>query len=205
MKEICSSIGIMGGTFDPVHNGHLIIAEEVREKLKLDSILFIPSGHPPHKDKLKIASAEHRLNMIKCAIGSNSAFCVSEMEIEREGYTYTVDTLQQLKSLYGDSTKLFFIIGADVVRDLVNWRDFKKVFTLCEFAAVMRPGFEKETYRNQIRRLTSEYMAKIHNVDVPVIDISSTYIREKLAKGESIKYLVPESVEEYIKRNGLYK
>lgn len=204
MNEVFESVGILGGTFDPVHYGHLIIAEAVREGFNLDKILFIPSGQPPHKDNSKVSSAVHRFSMLKAAIETNPCFDVSRIEVEREGYTYTVDTLTQLRDKFGRSVKLYFIIGADIVPELITWKEFKKVFDLCEFIAVLRPGNDITEFNTEIDRLKSEYMARIHTIEVPLIDISSTEIRKKVCGKKSIKYLVPDSVETYIKNHGIY-
>lgn len=197
-------IGILGGTFDPIHHGHLIVAEVVREESGLDKILFIPSGMPPHKDLSGVTCGEHRFNMVKEAINNNPLFEASRIEIEREGLTYTIDTLKRLKNMYGDDTGLFFIIGADVVGDILTWKDFEKVFSICEFIAVLRPEYKEDDFEKNIEFLRSRYMAKIHIVNIPLIEISSTIIRGKVQNGKSIKYMVPDRVETYIKNNGLY-
>lgn len=198
-------VGISGGTFDPVHHGHLIIAQEVREKLELDKVLFIPVGLPPHKKDHRVTEAEHRYNMVFEAVRSNPFFEASRIEIDREGYTYTIDTLLHLKRIYGDDTKLFFIIGADVVPELVTWKRFEEVFRLCEFVAVNRPGPQKENFFESIRYLKERYSAIIHIIKLPLIEISSTDIRNRVKDGRPIKYLVPECVEKYIYENSLYK
>ncbi len=204
MKENSKKIGIMGGTFDPVHFGHLIVAEAVREEFQLNRVLFIPVGQPPHKDNLRVSSPEDRYTMLTEAVKSNSSFQVSRIEIDREGYTYTVDTLSQLKAALEPDAKLFFIIGADVIHDLMAWKNFQEVFLLCEFIAVFRPGFDKNGFDGEIERLRNRYMAKIHTVEVPLIDISSTGIRKRVQEGKSVKYLVPENVELIISKKGLY-
>ncbi|RCX16924.1 nicotinate-nucleotide adenylyltransferase [Anaerobacterium chartisolvens] len=197
-------IGIAGGTFNPIHYGHLILAENVREIFHLDKVIFIPSGVPPHKNTLEVASARHRLNMVKLAVESNPFFDVSDMEIERAGYTYTVDTLLYLKNLYGEDSRLFFITGADVILDLHTWKDYRRVFTLCEFIATVRPGYEEEKFQNRLDFLKEEYGAAINLVKAPLIEISSTAIRERIVCGKSIKYMVPEAVEGYVVENRLY-
>ena len=204
LKGQYKRIGISGGTFDPIHYGHLVIAEEIRETMGLEKVIFIPSGNPPHKKNIKVTQAIHRYNMVKLAIDSNPYFEVSTIEIEREGYSYTIDTLKQLKQIYGQDTTLFFMTGADVIPELVTWRSFENLFTLCEFVAVLRPGFERESLLEKIEYYKNNYKAIIHIVDAPLIGISSTIIRERVKKGKTIKYLVPESVEKYIKENGLY-
>jgi len=204
LKGQYKRIGISGGTFDPIHYGHLIIAEEIRETMGLEKVIFIPSGNPPHKKNIKVTEAIHRYNMVKLATASNPYFEVASIEIEREGYSYTIDTLKQLKQIYGRDTTFFFITGADVIPELVTWRSFENLFTLCEFVAVLRPGFEKEFLLEKIEYYKRNYNAIIHVVDAPLIGISSTIIRKRIKQGKSIKYLVPESVEDYIRKNALY-
>ena len=198
-------IGIMGGTFNPIHTGHLIIADDAREKYKLDKVLFIPSGVPPHKPDSEVLDPEHRFEMVRLAVASNDGFEASRMEIDREGYTYTVYTLNELKERYGEGTTFYFIIGADVVPELKTWREYKKVFQLCEFIAVLRPGHSETDFIGEIQQLEAEYGAKIHPMQSRLIDISSTDIRENCMRRTSIKYLVPEAVEKYILDKGLYK
>ncbi len=204
MDKTNKKIGILGGTFDPVHHGHLILADDVRQKFSLDKVVFIPSGMPPHKAVSSVTEAEHRFNMVRIAVSTNTGFEVSRIEIDRSGYTYTIDTLTQLKREYGDDTELLFIIGADVVNDLLTWKNYEMVFGMCGFIAVLRPGFDNESFVKRINWLEETYKAKIYTTDTPLIEISSTIIREKLQRGQSIKYLVPESVEAYVTENGLY-
>jgi len=198
-------IGIMGGTFNPIHIGHLIIAEDICEKANLDKVLFIPSGQPPHKPDSEVAAAEHRYEMVRLAVASNSNFEASRIELDRDGYTYTINTLLELREKYGRNTDIYFIIGADVVHELKTWREYERVFALCEFIAVLRPGFDENALKNTISQLAQEHGAVIHPVTSRLIDISSTDIRERCRNGKSIRYLVPEPVEEYILRNGLYR
>lgn len=200
-----SRIGIMGGTFNPIHIGHLIAANEVREKFGLDKVLFIPTGMPPHKPDSEVIDPERRFMMVKLAVGSNAAFEASRIEIDREGCTYTVNTLLELREMYDSETSFFFIIGADVVPELTTWREFEKVFGLCEFIAVLRPGCSESGFIDGIRQLREKWGAMIHPVQSRLIGVSSTEIRDRVMKGASIKYLVPEAVENYIRENGLYK
>lgn len=204
MHEKCSRIGISGGTFDPIHYGHLIITEEARERFSLDKVLFIPSGKPPHKVDTKVTEQEHRLNMVSLAVGTNPHFEVSNIEMERKGYIYTVDTLMQLRRVYGDKAKLFFIIGADIVWDLLKWKDPRRLFGLCEFIVAFRPGYDGNDFIGEIEKLRTEYNTKIHIAETPLMEISSTDIRERIRNKRSVKYLVPESVERYIYDNNLY-
>ena len=197
-------IGISGGTFDPIHHGHLIIAEYVADKFNLDKVLFIPSGTPPHKNEREVTPAMDRYNMVCDAVSGNPRFEASNIEVERPGYTFTVDTLMALKEKLDAGTQLFFIVGADVVRDLPTWREPQKVFALCSFIAVLRPGYDSEGFEKQMEFLQSRYSAKIYSTEAPLIDISSTAIRERVRNALSIKYLVPESVENYVVKNKLY-
>lgn len=199
-----TKIGILGGTFNPIHNGHLIMAEEIRETFRLDKVLFMPSGNPPHKTGGEVIDKEHRFNMVCEAVKGNDFFEESRIEVEREGYTYTIDTLRKLKTLLKDNVLLYYIVGADVLYDLSKWKDFELVFRECEFIAALRPGFESEGFEGHIKYLETKYHAKIKKAYIPLIDISSTEIRKRVKEGRSIKYLVPERVEKYIKENKLY-
>jgi nicotinate-nucleotide adenylyltransferase len=205
MQQGSNKIGILGGTFNPVHYGHLITAEAVRGKYCLEKVLFIPAGIPPHKQHSDVIEAEHRFNMVKCAISSNQYFEALHMEIDRIGFTYTIDTLTSLKAFYGESSSLYFIVGADVIPELVLWKDYTKVFGLCEFIALSRPGYDKKAFFDEIDSLSSSYRVSINITDAPQIDISSTGIRERVRDGRSIRYLVPQCVEEYIYGHNLYK
>lgn len=205
MNKQYKKIGISGGTFDPIHYGHLVIAEEARETLELEKIIFIPSGNPPHKVGCGVTPAEYRYEMVHRAIGNNPFFEVSAIEIEREGYSYTVDTLNKLRGMYGEDTVLYFITGADVIPELTTWKQFEQIFEMCEFVAALRPGYNKEALIKEIELLKNNYMAKIHIMDTLLIGISSTIIRERVRGNRSIKYLVPEKVEEYIREKRLYR
>lgn len=204
MLDNVRKIGIFGGTLNPVHHGHLIMAENARERFGLDKVLFIPTGIPPHKNDVEVTSALHRFNMVKCALSGNPDFEASRLEIDRTGYSYTVDTLMSLKGVHGKNAMFYFIIGADVIPELVTWKNFSKVFEMCSFIAVLRPGYQCESFMAQVTELRERYSASISTVDVPMIDISSTNIRERIKSGASIKYLVPQCVEKYIYDNGLY-
>lgn len=204
MKYYVKRLGIIGGTFDPVHTAHLAVAEAARVEMHLDRVVFIPAGTPPHKDVRRITDESHRLEMTKKAIEDNTSFCVSDIEIRREGNSYTRDTLVELKGSYGKDCSMCFIIGADTVWDLLNWKDFKKVFKMCSFAAASRPGYDPKQLKERISYLKHRYSAEIRLFDAPYMDISSTYIREKVSSGRSVRYLVPERVRKHIIKNGLY-
>lgn len=198
-------IGIMGGTFNPIHNGHLIVAEDVRVKCGLDRVLFITSGQPPHKPNSEVIDANHRYEMVCRAVSSNPFFEASRIEIDRSGYTYTVNTLQQLRTEYGVGTDFYFIIGADNIPELITWKEYERVFQMCEFIAILRPGHDWPALEAEIKSYEEKFGARIYLVDSRLIDISSTEIRERCKRGKSIKYLVPDEVEEYILENSLYK
>ena len=196
-------IGIMGGTFDPIHLGHLATAEAVRENFSLDEILFIPAARPPHKLGKKVTDENHRLTMTILATRSNKFFRVSDMELKRTGLSYTLDTMNELHKTFGRSTELFFIIGADSLADLFKWHAAQELVEKCHFIATTRPGVDVDfsAVENFFGEVAKEH---IHRVTTPEFEISSTDIREKIQCGRSIKYLVPEVVEEYILREGLY-
>ncbi|MHB8064662.1 MAG: nicotinate-nucleotide adenylyltransferase, partial [Ruminiclostridium sp.] len=197
-------IGICGGTFDPIHMGHLAIAELVRCEFDLDKVLFVPSGMPPHKDLMAVTEPTHRLNMVKCAVSTNPYFEACAIEVERVGYTYAVDTLNELHNMYPQETTFYYIIGADVVMDLMTWKRVEEVFVLTKFIAVMRAGFINEDFNERIKSLKLKFDIDITSFEAPLIEISSTFIRDKIRKNQSVKYLVNECVEEYIKKNNLY-
>ncbi|MDF2521433.1 MAG: nicotinate-nucleotide adenylyltransferase [Clostridia bacterium] len=195
---------IMGGTFDPIHIGHLAVAEEVKQKLHCDRMIFIPSGNPPHKKRV-LTDAVHRYIMTVMAVNSNPHFEVSDIEVERQGYTYTLDTVKQLQKIYGDNVELVFITGADAILEVETWYKADELLKLCSFVAVTRPGYDKTKLEQKLQSLQSKYGSVIYSIDVPGLNISSTDIRQRVNGGNSIKYLVPETVEQYILKNGLYK
>lgn len=204
MENLIKKIGILGGTFDPVHLGHLLVAEVIKDNFGLDKVVFMPSGNPPHKKDQEVTGPEHRYNMVCEAIKDNPFFTASRIEIDRQGYTYTIDTLRELTKVYGSSAVIYYLIGADVLFDLINWRDFKEVFKTCEFIATLRPGYDNEEFDNQRTLLINVHGAKISKTHIPLIDISSTDIRNRAKSGKSIRYMVPQGVEKYITYNRIY-
>ena len=189
-------LGILGGTFDPIHMGHLVLAEQVREKLQLDQVIFIPCASPPHKTEEKLSPADARFEMTKLALEGNSYFSVSDIELKRKGLSFTVDTLRKLKELYKNS-ELYFLTGSDVLNEITTWKDPEEIYKLAKIVIGVRPGFDKFEPEDH-------FVKKSIMVNITGIDISSTQIREKVRKGESIRYLVPSKVEEYIKKKNLY-
>jgi nicotinate-nucleotide adenylyltransferase len=200
MKKDSFKLGMMGGTFNPIHHGHLAAAEFVREEFKLDQILFVPSGKPPHKHKGEIASPEHRWTMALLATSSNECFSVSSVEIDRRGESYTRDTILELKKIYGARLDCYFITGADAIAEISTWHKSENLPELAKFIAVSRPG-----YKLDMSKIAPRFRRCTYLVEVPALAISSTEIRERIRKGKTIKYLVPEIVEKYIYKNKLYQ
>jgi nicotinate-nucleotide adenylyltransferase len=194
-------LGVMGGTFDPVHYGHLVTAEEALVQFNLDEVVFMPTGRPVRKTHRHVSSAEDRYLMTVIATASNPDFSVSRLEIDRPGDTYTVDTMTSLRDRYGASAQLFFITGADAVAEILTWKDAARFGGLCTFIAATRPGFDVAAGASGANRTgapTVEYM------EVPALAISSSDIRERVRARRPIRYLMPEAVASYIYKNGLY-
>ncbi|MDF2877149.1 MAG: nicotinate-nucleotide adenylyltransferase [Clostridia bacterium] len=200
-----TKLAIMGGTFDPIHIGHLVTAEEVRHEFNIDEVIFVPTGHPPHKSNINMTTSEHRYLMTVLATAANASFKVSRLEIDREGVTYTIDTIKELKRMYGEEVRLYFITGADAIHKILTWKESEKLLQLCEFVAVTRPGHNKNELLWQIDELKRRYQTNIHFLEVPALAISSSNIRERIHHMKTIKYLVPEEVENYIKKYNLYE
>jgi len=198
-------IGIMGGTFDPIHYGHLVTAEAAREKFCLDKVIFVPSGNPPHKKNKEISPGIDRVNMTVLATANNPFFEVSDIELKRDGYTYTVDTLKEFIKIYGENTRFYFITGADAVMEILTWKDVSTILKLCRIVSAYRPGSDINKFRSMVDELERVHRSNIHLIEVPALAISSTEIRERVKSGITIKYLLPEKVERYILEKGLYK
>lgn len=186
-------IGVMGGTFDPIHNGHLVAASEVAAAMQLDEVLFVPTGKPWQKQE--VSAAEHRYLMSVVATASNPQFKVSKVDVDRPGYTYTVDTLNDLNQQFPDAD-LFFISGADAIAQIIAWKDIETVWDLAHFVAVSRPGHKL--------KLPKAPKGAISELEVPALSISSTDIRQRVAEGKPIWYLVPDGVVQYISKHHLY-
>jgi len=203
MSDTPKKIGILGGTFDPIHNGHLAVAAEVLESLGLNEVLFVPTGKPWQKAGRVITDAVHRLQMVTLAIAGEPQFRLSDMEVERPGSTYTVDTLQQLKKQYDAGTELYFILGWDALLGAPYWKEPGKIIDLCRVVAVPRPGINPPNPA-ALDGLISGLAGRLVMLDSPRIDISSSDIRRRVASSLPWEHLVPATVAEYIKENRLY-
>lgn len=201
----CKSIAIMGGTFDPVHYGHLVTAEAVCHRFNVDKVLFVPAGMPAHKNNNEVTNNEHRYLMTVLATITNCMFEASRIEIDRPGRTYTIDTINELRNICGQEVKLYFITGADAIHQIFTWKDAEKLITMCDFVAVTRPGYKKNILFKEINDIRKNYESKVHFVEVPALDISSSDIRRRVKNNMPIKYLLPETVENYIMKHNLFK
>lgn len=201
----CKSIAIMGGTFDPIHNGHLVTAEAVRHRFRVDKVIFMPTGNPAHKADKQVTHNEHRYLMTVLATMRNPNFYVSRIEIDRGGKTYTIDTIEQLKKLCRPDVRLYFITGADAIHQIFSWKEPERLLTMCDFIAVTRPGYKKNTLFQEIGEIKEKFESRIHYMEVPSLAISSSDIRNRVVNGIPIKYLLPQAVEDYIKKFELYK
>ena len=201
LVEAPNRLGVMGGTFDPLHFGHLVTAEGALATFELDAVVFVPTGQPWMKEGRDVSPAEHRYLMTVIATASNPHFDVSRLEIEREGPTYAIDTLRSLREEHGEATELFFITGADAVLEIFHWKDPEELLGLAHVIAATRPGYD-------IARFEAEAPTrhpKISVMSIPALAISSTDIRRRVRDGEPIRYLVPEGVSAYIEKWRLYR
>jgi len=192
-----TKVGILGGTFNPPHIAHLIVAEEVRGQLKLDKVMFIPAAIPPHKLTVEILPAEQRLKMVKLATRGNPFFEVSDIELRRKNPSFTIDTVLDLKDRFPESD-FHLLVGVDLLIDFKTWKDPDRVLTECTVVAMTRPGFD-------LAKVDKELLKVVELINVSNLDISSTDIRRRVKSGKSIKYLVPEEVERYICDNSIYR
>jgi nicotinate-nucleotide adenylyltransferase len=196
MESAVRRVGIMGGTFDPIHHGHLVAASEVAARFGLDEVVFVPTGQPWQKADAKVSPAEDRYLMTVIATASNPRFTTSRVDIDRAGPTYTIDTLRDLRDQYGSAAELYFITGADALERILSWKDVDEMFELAHFVGVTRPGFE----------LSDEHLPDdaVRLVTVPAMAISSTDCRARVAAGLPVWYLVPDGVVQYIAKRRLY-
>ncbi|MBW2060544.1 MAG: nicotinate-nucleotide adenylyltransferase [Deltaproteobacteria bacterium] len=212
-------LGLIGGTFNPIHFGHLRAAEEIAGMMKLDEVLFIPAALPPHKDPLPVIEFTHRYKMIQAVVADRPGFSVSDMEAKREGPSYTVDSLRQLHREWGDRLDPYFIMGQEAFMEITIWREYQRLFDLAHMVVISRPEYAPDEVGRLLKEKVSPHFIwnpelkafaclekrHVYYRDVTRLDISSTDIRARLARGESIRYLVPDQVREYIETNGLYQ
>ena len=212
-------IGLFGGTFDPIHWGHLRSAEEVREAFGLDRILFIPVAIPPHKSKNEATPARDRLKMVRLAIAKNPGFAASSVEVDRRGKSYSIDTLRYFAARQKKGDALYFILGLDAFKDIGSWKDFEKIFPLCRLIVTSRPGWGNSLalrdipiaarklfcYDPKIKSFRHKSGTHLHTIKLTDIAISASEIRARVRNRKSIRYLVPSEVGAYIKRRGLYR
>ncbi|MBU1613802.1 nicotinate-nucleotide adenylyltransferase [bacterium] len=191
------NVGLMGGTFNPIHLGHLLAAKEAKEKFGLTRVIFIPSYLPPHKEDKDLISAKHRFNMTSVALDGREGFSISDIEIKRGGKSYAIDTIREFRKIYGPKTDFYFIVGVDAINEIDTWKDFDQLIKICRFIGVARPGSEL--------CLVQEYLKAVSLLNVRTLPISSTEIREKIRKGMPINDLVPRKVAEYIFKHRLYQ
>lgn len=195
--------GIFGGSFNPIHYGHLMICEYIKEEMGLDKVIFIPTGNPPHKD-LGV-SAEDRYEMVRIAISPNPDFEISDIETTRVNLSYTVDTIRELKKIYKEE-KLYFLIGLDSLFQLKTWKKIGDLSQEIEFVVALRPGYiDKEEINNEIDFLRKNFGTKINLIKTPLYEISSTDLRDRIHEGKSLRYLIPKKVLDYIEESGFYK
>jgi nicotinate-nucleotide adenylyltransferase len=189
-------LGVMGGTFDPIHHGHLVAASEVAARFDLDEVVFVPTGRPWQKSARGVTAAEHRYLMTVVATASNPRFTVSRVDIDRSGPTYTIDTLRDLRAERGDDVELFFITGADALAQIIGWKSSSEVFELAHFVGVTRPE-----HALSVEGLPAD---RVSVLEIPALSISSTDCRERVREGQPVWYLVPDGVVQYIAKHGLY-
>ncbi len=194
-------VGVMGGTFDPIHNGHLVAAEEARWQFQLEEVVFVPAGHPWMKAHKELSSREDRYLMATLGTAGNASFSVSPIEIQKNGPTHTVDTLRQMREETPEELDLYFITGADAILELFQWKQPEEALRLAHFIAATRPGYDMSGFANDL----AERHLPISVMDVPALAISSTDIRHRVREGRPVRYLLPDTVIAYIEKAGLYR
>ncbi len=195
-------LGIMGGTFDPIHHGHLVAAEAAFDRLSLDVVVFMPAGSPAFKQNKRVSSGEHRYAMTLLATSDNPHFMASRFEVDRDGITYTADTLERLRSIYPNNVEFYFITGADAIAEVVTWRDAGTIAQLAHLVGATRPGYDLERAREAFAQ--APYRFDVTYLEIPALAISSSYLRERVGAGQSLRYLTPDPVTGYIHKHELY-
>ena len=196
-------IGVIGGTFDPIHYGHLAAAEEARVRVNLEKVLFAVAGLPPHKLDEEVTPVEHRLAMVQLGIFSNPDFELSRVDVDRSGPSYTVDTISILQEQWGQGTEMFFILGIDSLVEVPTWHQPERLIQLCHLVAVARPGFEVDM--RQLEDSVPGISSRVEIIGMPEVDISSSDLQRRVREGLPIRYQVPEEVERYIREHRLYQ
>jgi len=196
-------IGVIGGTFDPIHYGHLAAAEEARVRVNLEKVLFAVAGLPPHKLDEEVTPVEHRLAMVQLGIFSNPDFELSRVDVDRSGPSYTVDTISILQEQWGQGTEMFFILGLDSLVEVPTWHEPERLIQLCHLVAVARPGFEVDM--RQLEDSVPGISSRVEIIGMPEVDISSSDLQRRVREGLPIRYQVPEEVERYIREHRLYQ
>ena len=199
-------IGIFGGSFNPIHMAHLVLADRAAEVLRLERVIFVPAKLPPHKEPSELAPAADRLEMVRLAVKGNRRFAVSDIELRREGPSYSVDTVAAMRRRLGREAEIYFLIGADTVAELPTWHDSRRLAKLCKFVPLSRPGARFPSVASLGaalgRREARGILSRV--IEMPLLDISSSDIRDRVAKGQSIRYLVPGAAANYLRRRRLY-
>lgn len=201
-EERTYRLGIMGGTFDPIHNGHLVAAEQAYDDLNLDIVAFMPAGKPAFKQNKEVSSEEDRYAMTLLATSDNPHFVATRFEVDRPGVTYTAETLRDLRALYPKNVEFYFITGADAITEIVSWKDADIIADLAHLVAATRPGYDLSKAEEIIS--SSEYDFDVHYLEVPALSISSTDLRSRMSNSQSLRYLTPDPVIGYAKKHGLY-
>jgi len=196
-------LGVLGGTFDPPHNGHLLIAREALTQLGLTQVLFAPTRQPPHKNAAAHTAIEHRIEMVRLAIAADPQFVLSRVDVDRAGPTYTVDTMRILREQFGARAELFFIMGMDSLANILTWRAPEQLIQLCQLAVFARPGFGANLVA--LEQKIPGLRARVVLLDAPALDIAASDLQTRVRAGESIAHLVPEAVARYVAEKGLYR
>lgn len=198
------SLAILGGTFDPIHYGHIVAAECVRDAFQLDRVIFMPAARPPHKDLHGVLGSRQRYAMVELAISGNDYFEISALELERKGLSYTVETVAAIRRIYPEA-EIYFILGTDTLMLINTWKDLKRLLQLCQFILVTRPGYQLNRNDERFRNVPASLWERTIVLPIPGLFISSSDIRRRVVEGKTIRYLVPAAVEKYIRENNLYR
>lgn len=198
------AVGVLGGTFDPVHIGHLVLAEQALAQLGLREVLFVAAGNPWRKGERMLTSVDHRVEMVRLAIDGRREFRLSLMEVERPGPSYTADTLEELRAFLGDQVELYFLLGQDALADLPYWHEPERIARAARLGVALRPGWDRFDPA-EAARLVSGLEGRVVTVEMPLLDLSSSVLRDLASRGRSLRYLVPDAVEAYIRKHCLYR